>query len=719
MKRITLTTLCLFVAFRLLATHVASAEVRYDYTGYMNTYNVYVTLIGACEPGAVGLPGQASVVFSSSCATMVRHAPLISLDTLMTYCTPGTGACYQPNSPQPQYVRRVYMDTISLMPCAWTISWSLCCRNSSIVNLDNPGGQELYVEAYLDNSQVHNSSAFIANPPHVIIGSGVPNSISVQAVDAQYDSIVYEWYQPQTANQQAIPYATGYSFADPLGIGGSAQLNLNNQTIDLLAPVSGNYNLALRVKDYRNGQLVGITARDFQVTAIGNNPFTAPLPSAVSSMQVTTCPGQPNSIQLTFVDNPADSVYLTVTTPNIPGFNFVQNINPGLGSATADISWITPLSADPATMPFFYINIDARDNNCPAGNFGMYSVAVLLRQCITDSVWAGDANGDWTVNVYDPLAVAVAYGSTGAPRAGATTNWQAEWCAPWADTFVNGVNYHHADCNGDGTVDALDLGAISSNWGSFHLKEGSRSKTTSVPDLWFDISNIGFHPGATVAVPVKLGTTAFPMNGFYGLATEVTVSGVALTNPVDITHGNTWVGPSASTLQFKRVNPSDNGQVSLAYARKDQQPVSGEGVIGYLEFDIPVTAVVGQQLHLSFSNTRIIDEHMNELTSFNVIDTSVLITPLSVNTVSGRQVHAAVVPNPSNGQAHLEVFLQQAQRLEMTIVNLHGQLIHRSTFQAASGHNTFALPEDVVPGIYLLNLTDNDQFRQSLKWIRQ
>ena len=56
---------------------------------------------------------------------------------------------------------------------------------------------------------------------------------------------------------------------------------------------------------------------------------------------------------------------------------------------------------------------------------------------MTDSVWAGDANADFTADMYDPLAISVAYGTSGTVRPGATTTWQAEYCPDWGNEFNN------------------------------------------------------------------------------------------------------------------------------------------------------------------------------------------------------------------------------------------------------------------------------------------
>ncbi len=720
MKKFTLALLCLLFSVRLFASHVSNADIRYEYTGVGDLYRVYLTAVKVCEPNAASLGLTADVEFNSACGSFNRLLPAVSIDTFGHFCPGSMGSCNMPGSVFPQFIRHIYVDTVTLTACSdWKISWQLCCRTTGVVNLLTPGSDNIYVEAFLNNSTAVNSSPIVANPPHALVATGFLTSTPIQAVDPEHDSIVYELYQPGNTATSAATYAPGYSFALPLGTGSSVTVNVPAQTLDITAMFSGKFTLALRIKDYRNGQLVGYSSRDFMVLSMnGTAAPTTPMLATGSNTHIVTCPGQSHSLTYTFNDSPSDSVNLTVTTPTIPGFTFSQSVTPGVGSATATVSWTTPASYDPATMPYFYILFDAHDNACPASNSGLYNVAILGTQCSTDSVWAGDANGDYTVNVYDPLAVAVAYGTTGSTRPGATTTWQAEYCPNWTDTFMNSVNMKHADCNGDGVVDASDLGAVNSNWGSVHLKGTPRGKTTAVPDLWLDVSNISFHPGATVNIPVKLGSATYPMNDFYGVATDMSITGVTLPSPASISHSTSWVGSSTNTLAFAKADAT--GNLSWAYARTDHQNVNGQGTIGMLQLTIPANATVGSQLNFSFANTRIIDKDMNELTGFNVIDTMVLITPLSVGSVERNITLAQVVPNPSRGSATLQVQTRVASQLSVRVQDVSGKTVSLMQYSVSQGANELSLPAaELSSGFYLIQLVDAEGNQQSLKWIKE
>jgi hypothetical protein len=612
-----------------------------------------------------------------------------------------------------------YTDTITLIPCSdWKISINIGSR-TAVLNLAGSITQNLYVEARLNNAIAPNSSPYIPNPPMHFIKVGSLNTIPVQALDPEGDSLVYEWYQPTNGSSSPIAYNGGYSFTNP--IGGTAVFNQANQTMQLQAAIMGKFTLAFMVKEYRGGTLVGYTAKDFIVASynFATTP-TIPLISASTIMQYNTCPGIANSITVSFVDSTlTDSVYAKIIPTPTPGFSFTSTPAPGLGSGSTTISWTTPSTFNPSTLPYFYINILARDNACPGNAFAYYAILVKTAQCNTDTVWAGDANADYTVNMYDPLAIAVAYNKTGALRPGATTAWQAQYCTNWTDTFSNGVNMKHADCNGNGTVDTFDLAAVYTNWGNVHVKGGGiKAKTTGVPDLYFDIAGINFYPGATVSVPIKLGNSVSPMNNMYGLASKITIGGVTLASAPTITYPGSWIGSGGNTLKFlKSINPNN---IAWAYARRDHQNISGNGTIAMLNFIIPSNAVVGSTLSLDFDNSRIVNNALVEITGYNEVDTFALVTPVSVNDINTTINYAAVVPNPSQNNASLQLMLAERGSLNMSIVDMVGKLVYYKEMFLEKGENNIGLPSSsLVAGSYLIRLHDNVNLPVVVKWLKQ
>jgi hypothetical protein len=589
-------------------------------------------------------------------------------------------------------------------------------RSGATDNIIVNSGTALYIEAFLNNANSPNSSAYNPTPALAVVKTGDTAVFAFQSVDIDGDSVIYQWYQPRTTNNAVVPYIGMYNVNNPMD--GFASINPGYQTMAIYASSVGYYTLALKANDYRNGVLVGTSVRDFSVFAMGSMSQTNPLKLAPNTaFYQTTCPGNTNAFSYTFTDpNPSDTVSLTVTTPTIPGFTFNVSNTPGMGSATTSISWTTPTSYNPATLPYFYFQVQAKDNHCPVMGVSNYVILVTGGQCQTDSVWAGDANGDYSVNIYDPLAIAVAYGDTGVVRPNATTNWQAEYCGNWTSYFMSGVNMKHADCNGDGLVDTSDLNAINTNWGDWHLKPAPAAKVTNVPDLYFDISGIVFTPGTTVTIPIKLGTTAYPMNNIYGIAGKISVGGITLTGAPQLTFNPSWLGTASNTLHFVKTNLSS---MDWALARIDHANTSGNGTVANLKLTIPASEQ-GKTISLSFVNTKIINKTMQAVTSFNAVDTSVFIPTVSVNNLNVDIENAIIFPNPSHGgDAYLHLVAKDVLPITVQVTDISGKMIQTLNVQAVKGKNIFTLPtQGISSGVYFVKII-SENASLNMKWVKE
>jgi hypothetical protein len=717
------------------ASHLASAEIRYEKLGNQpKTYIFYLTILKGCEPGSADLNLSEPLQFvdaNSNCGFFTQYLPTISTDTITYYCPGIQSSCYNVSSSYPSFVRKVYSDTVTFPSCDnYLIHWtSNGWRNSGITNLLSASNYAIYVEARLNSflvslptqTQINNSS-WLPNPSPFVIAQGVPTNVPLNVIDADYDSLDLQWYAPRynTINFMSCTYTPGFSLAQPFGAGGQATINTNN-TITLLSPVSGKFNLGLVITEYRNGEIVGYTMRDFLVLALPTAAFTPPQPSPGTNFQYNTCPGAQNNIVLNFTDpDPTDSVFLQVNTPAIPGFTFNTTTTSSQGAGTATINWVTPSNLNPAILNQFHFDIIAKDNDCPANGFAYYGVNVTTSQCQPDSVWPGDANGDYTVNFYDPLAVAVAYNKTGILRAGATINWQAEFCPPWADTFINGVNIKHADCNGDAIVDTLDLYPITSNYGNVHVKGlNTKAKVTGLPDLYFDLTGINFYPGATVSIPIKLGSSLNSLNNIYGFAGKLTIGNINLSAPPTITYPSSWLGSNSNTLNFtKTVN---NNILGWAYSRIDHQNVSGYGTIANINFTIPLSATPGNTISFSFDGTaKIVDNQLNDITGFNEMDTTALISPSAITDTYLNRIDATLIPNPAGDFTEINLTNNKACNIDIMVNDISGRLISSLSKEIKKGKSVIVLPTNQLQsGMYIITIKEKNTLLASLKLLKK
>ncbi|MCB0697677.1 MAG: T9SS type A sorting domain-containing protein, partial [Chitinophagaceae bacterium] len=478
------------------------------------------------------------------------------------------------------------------------------------------------------------------------------------------------------------------------------------------------------MKEYRKGKYIGYTTHDFIVTCVSSSPgnkLSIPEPATRKYMNTYTCPGRKNYLSLNFIDPAsADSVYMNITTPSIPGFSFNTTGSNGVGSANGSISWTTPLSMNPSTLTFFDIAVLVRDNACKQKGKATYIYRVNTRECSADSVWPGDANTDKVVDMYDPLAIAMNYNDTGSARPNAATTWAAQYCQYWDGSFLNNIDVKHADCNGDGMIDTADLAVVDSNYSKTHPKGGAAQKTTAGPDLYFDHSGIHPNPDSTVSIKMFLGNANTPVSDFYGLATHVLVDGLSLATPPVIKHGSNWIGDSTNTLNFtKEVSATS---VDWALARTNKLNVNGQGWIADLEFKIPANTASGTLVTLSYNNTKIIDKEGLDKFEFNTLtDTFYVWQPVYISNVNNSISKLRLYPNPSDDKALLSFHSPQPCTISICVTDMTGRILESYNNSLQKGDNTIQLSAGTLPpGLYLVKVSSIDAgFAETLKWIRR
>lgn len=304
---------------------------------------------------------------------------------------------------------------------------------------------------------------------------------------------------------------------------------------------------------------------------------------------------------------------------------------------------------------------------------------VYLDVSATDSVWPGDVNLDGVVNVWDVLPIGVGFNSTGPLRPNASTNWFAQACADWNNDFANSINYKHADCDGNGEVDSLDVDVVNLNYGFVHSKGPGPKSGAGIP-LYFDFNPNTYLNGSTVTGTINLGTVDTPAIDFYGIAFSLNYDNTIVdTNSVVIDFTNSWITPSANRINLDK-DFWLQSKVDLATSKTDQTNSTGFGPIGTIEFNIQenLAGKTDDEFHkdlvLSFSEILAIDVDMNELdinAKNDTIDAYEIIDGIR-ETASTMQVK--VYPNPTNGLLHI---LSDQYIEKLQIVNTLGQTVFK------------------------------------------
>jgi gliding motility-associated-like protein len=344
-----LMSLILTAGSPLWSAHIIGGEFSYECLGngnYRFTLRLYRDCAGggALFDGAPGAPFDATVsifgenntllanVFLSSPA-MKNIPPLISNPCL----TVPPGICVQEG---------VYTFTRNLPPSnqSYHITYQRCCRNNTITNIFDPGsvGATYTIELTpLSQSLCNNSPNFSKVPP-IVICAGEDINYDFSATDTDGDELKYYLCSPfvgggTNTTQWALPngvapnpdlpppyfpvqFIPPFSPANPMG--GNPQITIDENTglISGIPTLQGQYVVGVCVEEYRNGQLLSVSRRDFQFNV------TTCEPTVVADIEKDEIINGQDFLIISCGENTIDFVNKSYQAQNINTFRWVFDI---------------------------------------------------------------------------------------------------------------------------------------------------------------------------------------------------------------------------------------------------------------------------------------------------------------------------------------------------------------------------------------------------------
>ncbi len=289
------------------------------------------------------------------------------------------------------------------------------------------------------------------------------------------------------------------------------------------------------------------------------------------AVHTTTCDsiGRLSLIFKWEVENPAaDSFRIIGTGTTYGNFSYEQ-----------DSIILTPFQGDGQTV-YRFVFQDLVSPECRK------EIAVGPIAC-EERVWPGDANRDNIANHLDLLYLGVAYGATGPARSVLSSDWQAFTAFSWNRTFSDGVNYAHADCNGDGIVDINDRDAIALNYNQTSgevIPKTALPGTDLNPPIFVEFPNTDRLPnGLAFTVPVMLGSSQNFVESIYGIAFTIEFDPLVIDPAsIQLSYPNSWFGAgNSNVITFDRVDEA-NGRIHVAMTRIDGINVAGFGAIAMI-----------------------------------------------------------------------------------------------------------------------------------------
>ena len=395
-----------------MATHIVGGEIELQYLGAGQPYSHRINL-NLYFDDILGNPGaddQTVVlgIFRKRDGAFLSGVELPRVSSeIIAYSVP---SCSVPDL-RTRLIRYSLDVTLNASafsdPGGYYITWERCCRNSSISNINDPGGaaSTFYLEfpALVNGGQaVNNSSPVFGKATGDYICLNTPFSFNFSAKDPDGDSLVYRLVtplngfsnrnvpnpaRPQSAFENPVfspgPYPTiswgsGYSAANE--IPGTVPLRVDARTgiLNVTANRVGLYVFSVEVTEYRKGVAIGLVRRDFQLKVVDCQKNNAP----VMQMRVegATTFYQRGSL-LTLSDTTSTCLNLFITDINAGQTISVINGSGSIAGLTiTPASLVTRTGKDTLTAKVcfdacafsnngkpFTLFLRATDNGCPQG----------------------------------------------------------------------------------------------------------------------------------------------------------------------------------------------------------------------------------------------------------------------------------------------------------------------------------------------------------------
>ncbi len=384
------------------ATHAQSADITYQCLGG-NQFEISVSFYRDCA----GVAAPNSITINSSSATCtqnfnttINQIPGTGID-VTPICNTMTTQCNGGNTPGvEEYIYRGIINLPNLCN-DWTFSFTLCCRNNAINTILNPGAENIYVEAVLNNLDVVcNNSPTFSNPPVSFPCVGQTSCFNHGAIEPDGDSLYYSLIAPGTGPATSVTYLAGYSAQQPLISNPAVTFNAANGDICMTPTQQEVTVLAVKIEEWRNGVFIGSVTRDIQLRTVTCNnslPYLLGI-NASGQFSMTGCAGSPITFSIPTYD-PDLGQTVTINWNNaIPAATFTTN---AAQLPTAIFSW-TPTLGDVSSVPHCF-TVTVSDDNCPYNGVQIYSFCITVSGFTTTttstSANCGASNGSATATV--------------------------------------------------------------------------------------------------------------------------------------------------------------------------------------------------------------------------------------------------------------------------------------------------------------------------------
>jgi len=335
--------LALFVSVSLSASHLLTGHFSFEHqsTG-TNTSTYKVTLHLYRDLNGISLPTSTTIYYKKLNQTTASSVTLSQNSSNSYNLTANCGSTFGVGVVS--YEGTVTVDNNS----GYDFYYSTCCRPPSISNLSSPSSQSTYITSILVTGKPAIRSYNNSPPIQPGISTAYVNNTfpyEICQADPDGDSLSFQIVPAKSAATTNIPYATGYSNANPLGAGNTVAIDTANRLIVVNSGIQQNSVVNVKIIEWSKDttgtyKIMGVTEREILFNIVAA-PATTP-----SSIAATGAMGLYGTQDI--LVSTADPVF-----PTSANFDSVQvQLFDGTGSSANKVVGSSPMSSSYQAFTF-------------------------------------------------------------------------------------------------------------------------------------------------------------------------------------------------------------------------------------------------------------------------------------------------------------------------------------------------------------------------------
>ncbi|CAG0948397.1 MAG: T9SS type B sorting domain-containing protein [Bacteroidetes bacterium] len=377
------------------ASHITGGEIILKQVG-INTYQAEVTLYRSCGwlSSAFGDSIQLGIYERGTLLPVLFPYLTLQHETNVqwaaTGCTPPNNVCGK---------RGLYkgLFTLPINVSGYIVMAEGCCREGGINNIKNSATEGIVIYSEISSPLLINNTPEFLRPSLIYACPNDSLQYNFSATDSDGDSLVYSlvtplagvsngftnWFNPSIPPYATIIWETGFSLLNPSNSNYPLKIDSLSGVLFGSFNASGNYAIAIKVDEIRNGLIISSTIKEIEVIVPNScTPNYIPTGNNLPAGKTYTINATDEiCIEFEISDQNNDSIFVYFESETLPG----GNINapyavapPVAGKTKIEASYCWTTTCEHASQVPYKVNCFISDNGCPYPKTNNHSFEIIV-----------------------------------------------------------------------------------------------------------------------------------------------------------------------------------------------------------------------------------------------------------------------------------------------------------------------------------------------------